>query len=41
MTFAHVAGVPLEETLPTLAPIAWLLAAFARARLRGIRRGRR
>jgi hypothetical protein len=41
MTFGHVGGVPLEETLPTLAPLACALAVLARARLRGIRRWRR
>jgi hypothetical protein len=34
---AHIGGLPLEETLPTLVPIAWLVAVYARARLRGIR----
>jgi hypothetical protein len=40
MTFAHVGGVPLEETVPTLAPLGWALAALARARLGEIRRRR-
>ena len=40
MTLAHVGGLPIEETLPTLAPLAFALAAFARARLSGICRAR-
>jgi hypothetical protein len=40
MTVAHVAGVPVEETVPMLVPIAWLLAAFARARFGSFRRRR-
>jgi hypothetical protein len=41
MTVAHVAGVPVEETLPTLVPVVWLLAAFVRTKLGGVRRPRR
>jgi len=40
---AHIAGLPAEEALPTLAPAAWALALAVRlalARARG-RRGRR
>jgi hypothetical protein len=40
VTFAHVAGIPLEETLATFAPLACAIAALARARLGGIRRWR-
>ena len=36
--FAHIAGLPLEETLPALAPVVFVLAAFARARVNGIRK---
>ncbi|MGH2947712.1 MAG: hypothetical protein ACRDPC_15915 [Solirubrobacteraceae bacterium] len=35
ITFAHVAGIPLEEGLPTLAPAACALAVLVTARLRG------
>jgi hypothetical protein len=38
MTLAHLGGLPIEETLPTLAPLACALAVFARARFRGPRR---
>jgi hypothetical protein len=31
VTFAHVAGVPLEETLGALAPVAVAVAAAMRA----------
>jgi hypothetical protein len=41
MTLAHVGGFPIEETLPTLTPLAFVVAALARARLGGIRRRRR
>jgi len=34
VTFAHVAGVPLEEALPTIAPVASVLALAITARLR-------
>jgi len=34
ITFAHVAGVPLEEALPTIAPVASVLALALTARLR-------
>jgi hypothetical protein len=33
MTFAHVAGLPVEETLPALLPAACALALAIRARL--------
>jgi len=36
MTLAHVAGFPLEETLPSVAPAASVLALFVGARLRGL-----
>jgi hypothetical protein len=35
ITFAHVGGIPLEESLATVAPAAGLLAVLAGARLRG------
>ena len=35
-TFAHVGGVPLEEGLLTLAPVASVLAVLVGARLREI-----
>jgi hypothetical protein len=38
---AHIAGLPVEETLPTLAPLACALVILARARLSAIRRWRR
>ena len=36
MTFAHIAGVPVEESLPMLAPVVPMLAFAARARVRRI-----
>ena len=33
--FAHIAGIPIEEALPTVASTACLVAVVARARLRG------
>ena len=36
MTLAHVGGLPLEETLPTLTPLAFALVFFARVRLGGM-----
>jgi hypothetical protein len=36
--FGHVAGVPLEEALPTITPVAFLLAVLARTRARYIMR---
>jgi hypothetical protein len=44
LSFAHVGGVPVEETLGTLAPVAVALAAALRAmvyRARAPVRGRR
>jgi hypothetical protein len=41
MTFAHIAGLPLEETVPTLAPTACALALLVRTRLRRLGRWRR
>ena len=38
---AHVAGVPLEEGLLTLTPVAGLLAAAVTVRLRALRSRRR
>jgi hypothetical protein len=34
--YAHIAGVPLEEALPTIASTACLAAVIVRARLRGL-----
>jgi hypothetical protein len=38
MTVAHLAGVPVEEALPTLAPMACVLAVLLRARHSGLLR---
>jgi hypothetical protein len=38
---AHIAGLPVEETLPMLSPLACALVILARTRLSAIRHGRR
>jgi hypothetical protein len=38
MTFAHIAGVPVEEGLLALAPVAGVLAVFVAAPLRRLGR---
>lgn len=35
LSLAHIAGVPVEETALTIAPVATLLGAAAMVRLRG------
>jgi hypothetical protein len=39
--FAHVLGVPVEETLPALVPLAAVVLIQLRASLRRLRRPRR
>ena len=38
MTFAHLAGVPLEETVLALAPLTGVLAVYVAASLRRLGR---
>ena len=38
MTFAHLAGVPLEETILALAPLTGVLAVYIAASLRRLGR---
>jgi len=36
MTLAHIAGLPIEESLATVAPAAGILAMLVGVRLRGL-----
>jgi hypothetical protein len=41
VTFAHVAGLPVEETLGAVAPVAVVMAAALRATIHRVRKGGR